>query len=212
MIDGVDISKIGLDALRKGLALCPQGESVFYWSNVPSVLLNVFLCSLHPLLTDAVIFDAKLRENLSPDGEATDQQMYSALRAVGLITIEEASGTITPAGDDQGKTRFHLDADCREDSFSAGQRQLLGLARALIKHSKIMILDEATAATDLESDSTIQQMIQSLAGCSLLSIAHRLDTIAFYDRVLVMSDGKVAEYDTPLALFDKENSIFRSMW
>lgn len=85
------------------------------------------------------------------------------------------------------------------------------MARALIKESKIIVLDEATAATDVESDSNIQHMIQALSGVSLISIAHRLDTVCFYDKVLVMKDGQVAELDTPLTLFDDEHSIFRSM-
>ena len=97
-------------------------------------------------------------------------------------------------------------------NYSAGEKQLLALCRALVKNSKIIVLDEATSNVDVETDAKLQRTIQTeFASSTLLCIAHRLNTIVYYDRILVMDAGKVAEYDTPLNLFDREDSIFRSL-
>ena len=97
-------------------------------------------------------------------------------------------------------------------NYSAGEKQLLALCRALLKNSRIIVLDEATSSVDVETDAKLQQTIQrEFSACTLLCIAHRLNTIIYYDRILVMDAGRVAEYDTPLHLFDREDSIFRSL-
>jgi ATP-binding cassette, subfamily C (CFTR/MRP), member 1 len=94
----------------------------------------------------------------------------------------------------------------------AGQKQLLCLARALLRKSKILVLDEATAAVDMETDDLIQQTIRSeFKDCTIMTIAHRLNTIIDYDRVLVMDKGEVAEFDSPQTLLANTNSIFYSM-
>jgi ABC-type multidrug transport system fused ATPase/permease subunit len=174
-IDGVDLSRIGLDAVRHRLAIIPQ---------------------------DAVLFDGSLRYNIDPLKTSTDGQLYTTLRRVGLLKPDE----------DPKKSRFDLDSEVRDDSFSAGEKQLVALCRALIKNAKVIVLDEATASVDVETDSKIQTMIQEdFKDKTLLCIAHRLNTIVFYDRILVMDQGQVAEFDTPLALFDRPDSIFRAM-
>ena len=97
-------------------------------------------------------------------------------------------------------------------NFSVGQRQLLCLARALLKGSKILVLDEATAAVDVETDQLIQNTIrEAFKHCTTLTIAHRLNTIIDSDRVLVLDRGHVLEYDTPLALLENDSSAFSSM-
>jgi len=88
----------------------------------------------------------------------------------------------------------------------------LALCRALVKNSAIIVLDEATSSVDVETDAKLQRTIRTeFAAATLLCIAHRLNTIAYYDRILVMDQGQVAEFDTVLNLFDKEDSIFRSL-
>ncbi|KAG9103477.1 hypothetical protein FRC06_010585, partial [Ceratobasidium sp. 370] len=146
---------------------------------------------------DAVLFEGTLRENIDPLNTKTDEQIYSALRRVQLL----GAGSGPPPRD----SKLHLDNEVRDDSFSAGERQLLALCRALVKdHCKVLILDEATSSVDVDTDSMVQQMIQrDFRGRTLLCIAHRLNTIAFYDRVLVMDKGRLKEYDTPLNLFDQ---------
>lgn len=90
-----------------------------------------------------------------------------------------------------------------------GQRQLLCLARALLRKTKILILDEATAAVDMETDELIQNTIkQEFSDCTVLTIAHRLNTVIDYDRIMVLDQGEVKEFDNPQVLLQRTNSLF----
>ncbi|KAH7339705.1 P-loop containing nucleoside triphosphate hydrolase protein [Rhizoctonia solani] len=173
--------------------------------NLEKVGIETLRHRLSIIPQDAVLFEGTLRENIDPLKTKTDEQLYSALRRVQLL----GPGSGAPPKD----SKLHLDNEVRDDSFSAGERQLLALCRALIKDQcKILILDEATSSVDVDTDSMVQQMIQrDFHGRTLLCIAHRLNTIAFYDRVLVMDKGRLKEYDTPLNLFDNPDSQFRAM-
>ena len=98
------------------------------------------------------------------------------------------------------------------ENLSVGQRQLVCLARALLRKTKILVLDEATAAVDLKTDELIQKTIRSeFSDCTILTIAHRLSTIMDYDRVLVLQNGKKAEYDSPDKLKTNTSGIFYQM-
>jgi ATP-binding cassette, subfamily C (CFTR/MRP), member 1 len=98
------------------------------------------------------------------------------------------------------------------ENFSQGQRQLLCIARALLRKPKVLVLDEATASIDNATDAAIQEMIrENFKDATVLTIAHRLNTITDSDRILVLDDGRIAEYDTPKALLDKEEGFFKSM-
>merc|ERR1712161_164635 len=97
------------------------------------------------------------------------------------------------------------------ENFSQGQRQLLCIARSLLRKPKILVMDEATASIDNTTDAAIQQMVrENFAGATVLTIAHRLNTIMDSDRVLVLDDGYVAEFDSPSALIE-QGGIFASM-
>merc|ERR1711916_402737 len=97
-------------------------------------------------------------------------------------------------------------------NMSSGQRQLLCMARALLRKAPIIIMDEATSSTDSATDAMIQEVVRShFAHSTVLIIAHRLDTIIDCDRILVLDAGKVGEFDTPAALLSNENSHFRDM-
>ncbi|BGP53294.1 hypothetical protein JCM8202v2_000853 [Rhodotorula sphaerocarpa] len=150
---------------------------------------------------DSQMFAGSLRQNLDPSGRATDAQMWAALEQCRLKEHVERM---------EGKLDAHIDEG--GTNFSAGQRQLICLGRALLRRSKILVLDEATAAVDVESDRDIQTVIRrEFASCTIFVIAHRLNTIMDCDKILVMSAGSVAEFDTPQNLLQQPESIFRSM-
>jgi len=98
------------------------------------------------------------------------------------------------------------------ENFSQGQRQLLCIGRSLLRKPKILVMDEATASIDNETDATIQQMIrENFAEATVLTIAHRLNTIMDSDRILVLDDGHIAELDTPENLMAQEHGHFKAM-
>ncbi|NXK25049.1 MRP2 protein, partial [Arenaria interpres] len=149
---------------------------------------------------DPVLFTGTLRMNLDPFDQYTDEEVWKALELAHLKTYVQA----LPEG------LLHLVSEGGEN-LSVGQRQLVCLARALLRKAKILILDEATAAVDLETDHLIQTTIRSeFADCTVLTIAHRLHTIMDSNRVLVLQAGRIAEYDSPEELLKKQG-VFSSM-
>ena len=150
---------------------------------------------------DPVLFSATVRFNLDPFNESTDEDIWSVLEQVELKDVIE-------------NLPNQLEDDVHEggSNFSVGQRQLICMARALLRHPKILILDEATASLDNETDTFLQQMIRKqFANCTTLTIAHRLNTIMDSTRVCVMDQGIVAEFDTPYNLLHKEGGMFKGM-
>ncbi|EJD44619.1 ATP-dependent bile acid permease [Auricularia subglabra TFB-10046 SS5] len=180
------------------------GQILIDGVDIDTIGLEKLRMSLSIIPQDAL---GTLRANIDPLGRRSDVELHAALKRVGLINPPPAAGA-----ESSGPGKFDLDREVRDDSFSAGEKQLLALCRALVKsESKVLVLDEATSSVDVATDATIQMMIQQdFKDRTLLCIAHRLNTIVYYDRVLVMNEGQVAEYDTPLNLFD-QGGIFRSM-
>lgn len=207
-IDDIDITKIGLQDLRSKLTIIPQ---------------------------DPVLFKGTLRFNLDPFDEHEDIEIWEALRRSHLIpaAITRSSGRSTPTSESSSAannsqeipstldqettidpTLITLDTEVQEggSNFSQGQRQLVALARALVRHSKIIIMDEATASVDFETDLKIQKTIRKeMADATIITIAHRIRTIADFDRVLVMQAGEVSEFDKPYTLMRQEGSLFREL-
>ncbi|XP_054162838.1 multidrug resistance-associated protein 1-like [Oppia nitens] len=150
---------------------------------------------------DPVLFTGTLRLNLDPFEKHSDSQLWTALELAHLKTFVQSL--------DNGLSHEVIEGG---DNLSVGQKQLICLARALLRKSKIIVLDEATAAVDIETDELIQKTIRTEFGdCTIVTIAHRLNTILDYDRVLVMDRGTVAEYDSPQVLLNDNRSIFYSM-
>ncbi|KAI1813566.1 ATP-binding cassette transporter protein [Poronia punctata] len=156
---------------------------------------------------DPTLFHGTVRSNLDPFSEHTDLELWSALRQADLVSADAKV-------DDKEPGRIHLDGVVEEDglNFSLGQRQLMALARALVRGSRIIVCDEATSSVDMETDDKIQAtMAAGFKGRTLLCIAHRLRTIIGYDRICVMDAGRIAELGTPLELWELEGGIFRGM-
>ncbi|KAF9262693.1 multidrug resistance-associated ABC transporter [Marasmius fiardii PR-910] len=175
--------------------------------NINSVGLQRLRTGMSLVPQDTTLFLGNLRENLDPLHTRTDAELISAMRRSWLLPSDRN-------GENAGDARFSLDSTVGDEgtNFSAGEKQLIALCRALVRQSNILVLDEATSSVDVETDTKLQQTIQSeFSSCTILCVAHRLNTIAHYDRVLVMDDGKVAEFDEVLNLFDNEGSIFRSL-
>jgi ABC-type multidrug transport system fused ATPase/permease subunit len=173
--------------------------------NISQVGLYDLRTRLAIIPQDPTLFRGTVRTNLDPFHEHTDLELWSALRQADLVdqevTMEDKTG------------RIHLDSVVEDEglNFSLGQRQMMALARALVRGSQIIVCDEATSSVDFETDQKIQQtMMTGFKGKTLLCIAHRLKTIINYDRIVVMDAGRIAEVDTPLALYEA-GGIFRGM-
>ena len=191
-IDGIDISTINLYDLRSRLAIIPQ---------------------------DPVLFSGTVRSNLDAFNEHTDDDLRDALRRVHLIPDAESavpSGSATPIDDLNHNTNLFksLNSKISEGglNLSQGQRQLLCLARAIVSRPKILILDEATSAVDMETDALIQRSIrEEFRDATLLVIAHRLSSIVDFDRILVMGDGEAREFGRGKELMEIEGGVFKGM-
>ncbi|XP_071742643.1 ABC transporter C family member 12-like [Rutidosis leptorrhynchoides] len=146
-----------------------------------------------------VLFSGTVRFNLDPFNEHSDVDLWEALERSYLKNVII-------------RNPFGLDAEVSEggENFSVGQRQLLSLARALLRKSKILVLDEATAAVDVRTDDLIQKTIRKeFRSCTMLIIAHRLNTIIDCNRILVLENGQILEYDTPERLISREGAFLK---
>ncbi|KAI5474500.1 ABC transporter [Pseudohyphozyma bogoriensis] len=155
---------------------------------------------------DPYLYSGTLRTNLDPFGLYEDAVLWSALKRAWLV--ERNTATVEGQA-----SRFNLDTVIEDEglNMSVGERSLVSLARALVKDSQIVVLDEATANVDMETDARIQRTIATeFKNKTLLCIAHRINTIIGYDRVLVMDKGQVAAFETPAELFRQEG-IFHSL-
>ncbi|XP_066504379.1 ATP-binding cassette sub-family C member 10 isoform X2 [Hoplias malabaricus] len=173
LLDGEDISQVGLSQLRSKLAIIPQ---------------------------DPFLFSSSVRENLDPSGHHLDHQLLDALEQCHLGDVVRRIGGLDAEVGERGK------------SLSVGQRQLLCLARALLSEANVLCIDEATASVDHKTDMVLQKTIRErFKDKTVLTIAHRLNTIMDSDRVLVMHAGNVVEFDSPAALCKRTDSVFKKL-
>jgi ABC-type multidrug transport system fused ATPase/permease subunit len=209
VIDGIDISTIKLHDLRTRLAIIPQ---------------------------DPVLFSGTIRSNLDPFNNFSDVQLKEVLERVQLITSTSTDNTLVskpvkPAAEASSivaSSTTAIETSLKEDvnifldlnsaisqsgsNISQGQRQLLCLARAMLSRPKLLVLDEATSAVDMYTDLLIQRSIrEEFANTTLLVIAHRLSTVADFDKILVMKDGVVVEFGSPRELLERKDGIFKDM-
>lgn len=175
-----------------------QGQIFIDGVDVHSLGLSDLRKSLGIIPQTPVLFSGSIRFNLDPFNEHTDADLWESLERSHLKDVVR-------------RNTLGLEAEVAEggENFSVGQRQLLSLARALLRRSKVLVLDEATAAVDVGTDSLIQKTIrEEFKSCTMLIIAHRLNTIIDSDRIMVLDAGQLVEIDTPLNLLSKDDSVF----
>jgi ABC-type multidrug transport system fused ATPase/permease subunit len=207
-IDGVDIHTLGLTDLRAQLTIIPQ---------------------------DPVLFSGTLRSNLDPFNEYDDAILWAALKRSHLVDDGKSSSAVSQSSSSSTES-ISLDSLVTENgsNWSQGQRQLIALARALVKRTALIILDEATSSVgksfffffcnyseksniiisviDFDTDHQIQETIRAeFRESSLLCIAHRIKTVADYDRILVLDQGQIVEFDTPYTLMKNKDGVFHQM-
>ncbi|XP_061858598.1 multidrug resistance-associated protein 1 isoform X2 [Colius striatus] len=170
IIDGIDISTIGLHDLRGNLNIIPQ---------------------------DPILFSGTLQSNLDPLGKHSDLELWEVLELCDLKDFVQSLP----------KKLLHEISEGGEN-LSVGQRQLVCLARALLRKTKILVLDEATASVDMETDNFVQSTIKrEFYNCTILTIAHRLHTVMDSERVLVLDAGRILEYGTPHNLLQRKGAF-----
>ncbi|KAF9522597.1 multidrug resistance-associated ABC transporter [Crepidotus variabilis] len=177
-LDGIETSKINLDALRSNVTIIPQ---------MPELL------------------SGSLRRNLDPFEQHDDATLNDALRSSGLFALQSQM--------DEGQLTLDSDVASGGNNLSVGQRQILALARAIVRHSKLLILDEATSAIDHKTDTIIQSTLRNemSADTTVLTIAHRLQTIMDADKIMVLNNGRIVEFDTPQELLQKKGGQFKAL-
>ncbi|XP_030058334.1 LOW QUALITY PROTEIN: multidrug resistance-associated protein 5-like [Microcaecilia unicolor] len=200
------VGRTGSGKSSLGIALFRLAEIVDGSISVDNICINkIGLKDLRKKLSiipqEPVLFVGSVRSNLDPLKQFTDEEIWDALQKTHMS---------------ENIMRLH-DKLCAEvtengNNFSVGERQLLCMARTLLRNSKILLLDEATAATDSETDALIQETIKDVfSNCTILIIAHRLNTVLNCDRIMVLEDGEIVEFDKTSVLLSNENSRFYAM-
>lgn len=175
------------------------GSIIIDGVNITEIGTDILRQKLSIIVQDPVLFSNTVRHNLDPFHVASDEEIWQVLDKVEFAQfISDLPSRLDEMILEGG------------DNFSQGQRQLLCIGRSLLRNAQILIMDEATASIDNATDALIQKTIRNnLSDATMLTIAHRLNTIMDRDRVLVLDFGEVVEFDTPAALLSKESGLFK---
>ena len=173
-IDNEDITKLGLDILRKNLTIIPQ---------------------------DPCLMEGSLKYNIDPFNIKEDAEIVSILKKIGFEYTEPDDKILDRKIEQNGS------------NLSVGEKQLVCIARAIIRKTKIVIMDEATANIDMTTEEKIQKALQYVLNDStVITVAHRIKTIIEYDKILVLDNGNIIEFDTPQNLLKNEKSLFFELY
>lgn len=183
----------------------PQGEIIIDDVMTSTLNIRALRAAVAVIPQRPFIFNDSLRRNLDPWEQHSDAEKWAVLEKVQLKSIVESRGTSEEA------LQFVITEGGR--NLSVGERQLICLARALLQNAKIILLDEATANIDYLTDRMIQGVIRKeVTHCTVLTIAHRLDTVLEYDRIMVLESGKIVEFDKPDTLLQKKDSFLSELY
>ncbi|XP_067459760.1 ATP-binding cassette sub-family C member 4-like isoform X2 [Thunnus thynnus] len=179
----------------------PEGRIMIDGFLTSEIGLHTLRQKMSIIPQDPVLFTGTMRKNLDPFRQHTDEDLWNALQEVQMkAVVEELPNKLEMVLTESGS------------NFSVGQRQLVCLARAILRKNRILIIDEATANVDPRTDSLIQQTIRDkFQECTVLTIAHRLNTIIDCDRILVLDAGRIQEYDEPYVLLQNQDGLFYQM-
>ncbi|KAJ2073952.1 Multidrug resistance-associated protein 1 [Coemansia sp. S155-1] len=218
LIDGQDISEFGVGDYRPRLGMIPQESSMFDGSirrnldplsqfDVEEMWASLVKCNLSELvLSKELVSNGSEESEYEIDQARKREQWQDAgwLKRMVLFVLIKMPMTLDPVEKPKSCGLDKSVQDCF-GSFSSGQKQLIGLCRVIMRKHKIVVLDEATANVDLETDKYVQKLIRKeFSDCTVLTIAHRLETIMKSDRIIVMDKGTIAEIGTPQELLAKD--------
>ncbi|EMD36160.1 hypothetical protein CERSUDRAFT_115127 [Gelatoporia subvermispora B] len=178
-----------------------------YYDGIPTDTINLDALRSNITIIPQIpeLLSGTLRQNLDPFGQYDDAVLNDALRAAGLFSLQSQK--------DEGRITLDSEIASGGSNLSVGQRQILALARTIVRQSKILILDEATSAIDYATDSVIQRSLRNELGrdVTLLIVAHRLQTIMDADKILVLDAGRIVEFDTPRALLQNPQGSLHAL-
>lgn len=183
----------------------PQGELIIDDVITSTLNIRALRASVAVISQRPFIFNDTLRRNLDPCEQHSDAEIWSVLEKVQLRSTLGLRGSLDEV--------LQLVITEGGHNLSVGERQLICLARALLQNSKIILLDEATANIDYLTDRMIQDVIRKeMSECTVLTIAHRLDTVLEYDRIMVLEKGEIVEFDKPDILLEKRDSFLSELY
>ena len=173
-IDDEDITKIGLDILRKNITIIPQ---------------------------DPCLMEGTLKYNIDPFNVVNNEEIISVLKKIGFEYTEEDDIILDRKIEQSGT------------NLSVGEKQLICICRAILRKTKIIVMDEATANIDMTTEEKIQKALEyALGNSTVITVAHRIKTIINYDKILVLNNGEIVEYDTPKNLLENDKSLFYQLY
>ncbi|GJJ09002.1 hypothetical protein Clacol_003223 [Clathrus columnatus] len=197
----------GKSTLTLSLLRCipTKGKVIFDGINTESINLSNLRNSITIIPQRPELLTGTLRDNLDPFSEHSDATLNDALRLSGLFALQEQN-------DQMAKITLDSNMSSGGANVSVGQRQILALARAILRGSKLLILDEATSAIDYTTDAIIQESLREASrNASLIIVAHRLNTIMDADKIIFLDAGNMVEFDSPANLLRKPDGHFRSL-
>ncbi|KAJ7919473.1 P-loop containing nucleoside triphosphate hydrolase protein [Mycena leptocephala] len=197
----------GKSSLTLALLRCIYTEGTVHYDGMPTASINLDALRSNITIIPQMpeLLSGTLRHNLDPFDQYDDATLNSALRAAGLFSLQEEM--------EEGRLVLDSVISSGGSNLSVGQRQILALARAIVRESKLLILDEATSAIDYKTDSVIQTSLRTelKPDVTVITVAHRLQTILDSDKIMVLDDGRIVEFDAPKALLKNPKGKLRAL-